>query len=104
MHHQPVGYGQLVAWGGRSEIADLIIAEEFRGRGIGTALICSLLETARVHAVYPVEIGAAAANVRAIALYRRLGFHVFKRVVLDLGNGLEPVIYLRSRVQLDRDI
>lgn len=88
-----VGFGQLVQWGERYEISDLVVGERWRGQGAGMALIHRLLGIARERGVKEVEIGGAESNPRAVALYRRLGFREQRRVLLDLGRGPEPVIY-----------
>ncbi len=93
-----VGFGQLTRWGWRGEICNLIVRENWRGKGIGTALIRQLIEIARQLGLREVEIGGAEANPRALALYRRLGFEDERRVLLDLGEGNEPVIYLLMRL------
>ncbi len=90
---QPVGYGQLARWGRRGEISDLVVGEEWRGQGIGTAIVRRLLEIAREQGLGEVEIGAAESNPRAAALYRQLGFREKRRILLELGNGPEPVIF-----------
>jgi|YNPNPStandDraft_1061719.scaffolds.fasta_scaffold26455_4 ribosomal-protein-alanine N-acetyltransferase len=94
------GYGQLTRLGGRAEISDLIVGESWRGQGVGTAIITCLIEMARSQRFLEVEIGVAESNPRALRLYRRLGFREKRRIMLDLGNGDEPVIYLG--LNLDR--
>ncbi len=89
-----VGFGQLMRCGSRYEICDLIIGEQWRGQGIGTALISRLIGIAREQGAREVEIGGAVSNPYALALYRRLGFRDRRRVMLDLGDAPEPVIYL----------
>ena len=97
---QVVGVGLLVRHTRGAEICDLVVAEPWRNNGIGTALICALLEKARECHINQVEIGGAESNPRAVALYERLGFHRRRVVFLDLGSGPEPVIYL-SRSTID---
>ena len=58
------------------------------------------MQTAVDRRVRCIEIGAAVANPRAVALYRRLGFRDERQLFLNLGNGNEPVIYLR--LELDK--
>lgn len=90
-----LGYGQLTMWPRGGEISDLMIARDYRGRGLGTSLIQYLVQAAREMHASSVEIGVAYANGRALALYRRLGFVDDYSIMIDLGNGPEPVLYLR---------
>jgi ribosomal protein S18 acetylase RimI-like enzyme len=89
-----VGYGQLTLWPRRAEISDLIVAERWRGRGFGTALIQHLTRAARRRAAPCLEIGADETNTRALALYRRLGFDGRRAVSLSLGGCPVTIIYL----------
>jgi ribosomal-protein-alanine N-acetyltransferase len=94
-----IGYGQLTLWPRAAEISDLIVTPALRNRGVGTAIITALLaQCHRLH-ITKVEIGAALDNPRAIALYRRLGFHEERIITLDLGDGPQPVIYLAMPVE-----
>ena len=96
---QIVGYGQLTQWGRRTEISDLIVSEGWRGHGVGTALIETLLNIAREHGIQEVEIGAVLSNARALDLYRRLGFQDAYQTILDMGRGVEPVLYLTMKLK-----
>ncbi len=89
-----LGYGQITVWPRLGEISDLIVAPGYRGLGIGTRLIQTLVEKGRTWKLPAMEIGAALSNPRALALYQRLGFTESKRINLDLGNGSETVVYL----------
>jgi ribosomal protein S18 acetylase RimI-like enzyme len=91
---QILGYGQLTLWPRAAEISDLIVTPALRGNGVGTAIITHLIDQARTWHLDCVEIGAALSNPRAMALYRRLGFTEDRIIELDLGSGLEPVMYL----------
>ncbi len=51
------------------------MVKEWRGRGVGTALLKSLLEWATAHPlIEKVWLEVFATNERAIRLYRKLGF------------------------------
>ena len=89
-----LGYGQLTLWPRAAEISDLIVTESLRSRGIGSAIIHTLLEKCRLLHLTKVEIGAALNNPRALSLYRRLGFRDDRIIDLDLGDGIQPVMYL----------
>jgi ribosomal protein S18 acetylase RimI-like enzyme len=88
-------YGQITCWPRCGEISDLIVSEALRDHGTGTGLIHYLIETARSLSVTCIEIGAAADNPRAAALYRRLGFRDAYTVRVALERGEVDVIYLR---------
>ncbi len=90
-----IGYGQLTVWPRCGEISDLMIREDQRSKGLGTTIIQYLVRASREMHLPGVEIGAALSNPRALALYRRLGFIDIHSVQVDLGQGLEPVRYLR---------
>jgi len=90
-----MGYGQLTLWPGCGEISDLVVAPPFRRRGVGTAIVQYLARAAREMHISCIEIGAALSNPGAVALYRRLGFADDHTVWLNLGEGREPVLFLR---------
>lgn len=91
-------YGQFTLWPRCGEISDLIVAEAHRGQGLGTAMIQYLVRAARDMQADCVDIGAALSNPRALALYRRLGFRDSYIQEIDLGQGSEPVQYLRLKL------
>lgn len=90
-----IGTVQLTKWPQVAEISDLIVTENLRKRGIGTALIRHLIEQSRSWHMPAVEIGSALSNTGALALYQRLGFVEDRRLELNLGHGPEMVIYLK---------
>jgi len=92
-----VGFGQVTLWARTAEISDLSVTESQRGRGIGTALLKHLIALGAARRS-TVEIGVAGSNVRAYALYQRLGFRHDRTLLLDLGQGVEPVHYLTLSV------
>ena len=94
-----VGYGQVTLWHQAAEIADLSIIESHRSQGLGTALVQHLVQVAIQMVAKRIEIGAALNNTRALALYHRLGFQNHRTVVIDLGHGVEPVVYLSLDLQ-----
>jgi RimJ/RimL family protein N-acetyltransferase len=72
-------------------ILGVSVDREWRGRGLGTALIRAAAEWAGSHGVSRLEAQAFANNPRAIALYERLGFeHEGRRVGAVMVDG-EPV-------------
>lgn len=90
-----IAFGMLTVWSRCVEISDLIVLEHWRGHGVGTALIQYFVNHASRMSIHCAEIGVALSNPRALALYRRLGFQDRYQLMLDLGRGREPVLYLR---------
>jgi ribosomal protein S18 acetylase RimI-like enzyme len=94
-----LAYGQIVHWRETAEISDLIVSEQQRSKGIGTAMIQFLLRGIHSAPLEAVEIGAAISNPRALALYRRLGFVDSHKRILNVGSGSEEIIYLRLKLK-----
>lgn len=70
----PAGIGRIVRYADDPAAADVAItvAEEFRGRGVATALLQSLL-LQRPEGVHRIETVVAADNDPSLAMLRRLG-------------------------------
>jgi ribosomal protein S18 acetylase RimI-like enzyme len=66
-------------WTG-SFVKDLVVAPEFRRRGLGGALLTLALEEFRRRGASAVDLKTDIDNVTAQSLYRRLGFEVIERV------------------------
>jgi RimJ/RimL family protein N-acetyltransferase len=52
----------------------LAIAREWRGRGVGSALMAAAIDWARDRGLHKLSLGVFAHNAAAIALYRKFGF------------------------------
>ncbi|GBD10099.1 N-alpha-acetyltransferase RimI [Candidatus Thermoflexus japonica] len=61
-------------------IANVAVAPEFRGRGIGRALVSACLEYARAHGARWAALQVRADNAPALRLYRSLGFVEIGRI------------------------
>lgn len=94
LHKPIVAYGQVAQWVKCAEISDLWVVPNYRGQGIGTAMIQYLTAFISTRSDC-VELGVAENNPRALALYQRLGFTASYTLQLDLGQGVEPVLYLQ---------
>lgn len=58
------GYGEI----------GMAVAREWRGRGVGSALMTAAVEWARERGVHKLSLGVFAHNRSAIALYEKFGF------------------------------
>jgi GNAT superfamily N-acetyltransferase len=61
---------------GRAEVEDFFVEPAFQGRGVGGALMATLLDAARAAGATAVEVDA---DPNAEAIYARLGFETFER-------------------------
>jgi len=94
---EAVANAQLTLHGEVAEIGSLVVAEGYRGRGIGTALIVALAEVACERGAKVLEIGVRQDDERVRALYTRLGFLPHHRVEGGFVPGGQ-VLYLRRAV------
>jgi RimJ/RimL family protein N-acetyltransferase len=61
------------SWLGFGEIG-MMVAAEWRGRGVGTALVAAAIEWARARGLHKLTLGVFPQNDAAIGLYRKFGF------------------------------
>jgi ribosomal protein S18 acetylase RimI-like enzyme len=74
-----VGTGAVVIDGGYAGIVDMHTREDYRGRGIGTAVLGSLLEHALANGIERAWLGVLAENEPALGLCAKLGFQTVYR-------------------------
>ena len=77
--------GEPAGWGASENADDLItdlwVLPAFQGRGIGTGLLVELEQTIGARGYAQARLETHARNVRAIRLYKELGYHVRAYVV-----------------------
>ena len=61
------------SWMGFGEIG-MFVAADWRGRGVGTALVATAIEWARPRGLHKLALSVFPHNDAAIALYRKFGF------------------------------
>ncbi|MBS0365598.1 MAG: ribosomal protein S18-alanine N-acetyltransferase [Proteobacteria bacterium] len=71
---QVVGYGILSYGAGEAHVLNLCVAEQFRCRGTGRALLLYLLQAARTAGMTEAFLEVRPSNTAAIRLYQSLGF------------------------------
>lgn len=96
-----IGSGQLITRSEKAEISELAVHEDYRNRGIGTAVIQILSELARQCGIDVLEIGVSVENQAALRLYRRLGFGSERPLRPSIGQ--EAIILTKSLAQRDID-
>jgi ribosomal-protein-alanine N-acetyltransferase len=74
-----VGYAVIWFAGGEGELGDLAVRHSDRGRGIGSALVDTVLVEARERGAHEIFLEVRASNTGARTLYERSGFQ-------DVGN------------------
>ena len=52
----------------------MMVAADWRGRGVGTALVAAAIEWARARGLHKLTLSVFPHNDAAIALYRKFGF------------------------------
>jgi RimJ/RimL family protein N-acetyltransferase len=52
----------------------MMVARDWRGRGVGSALLAAAIESARESGVHKLSLAVFAHNAAGIALYRKFGF------------------------------
>ena len=71
--------GQRLAFSGFTEVSAVCTADDYRGQGLGAALVLTLVHRIRARGDHPF-LHAATANESAIRLYLSLGFTVRREV------------------------
>jgi len=61
------------SWMGFGDIG-MLVAADWRGRGVGSALVEAAIDWARAHDLHKLALGVFPHNEPAIALYRKFGF------------------------------
>jgi ribosomal protein S18 acetylase RimI-like enzyme len=75
-----VSTGVRMRWAGsrhRIEMVQVVVSEQFRGRGIARRMMQSIAEHFSQRGVEIVQISAEADNTEALAAYERIGFQKF---------------------------
>ncbi|GEM_PF-428247 len=74
--------GYLVMWRYEkdAQIANIAVAPEWQGRGVGTALLNQAIATARRLGMATISLEVRVSNRRAYAWYLRRGFRVVRRL------------------------
>lgn len=76
---RPIGTGRLLQDG---KIGRMAVLKEWRGKGVGGAILRTLMEEARAQGFTEVRL---AAQTQAQAFYEQFGFHAYGKEFMDAG-------------------
>lgn len=76
---RPIGCGRLLPEG---RIGRMAVLPEWRSKGVGRAILQTLLEIACEHSIAEVRLSA---QVTAIPFYEKAGFKLYSEVYMDAG-------------------
>lgn len=93
---QVVGYVGSQSVLGESDMMNIAVRDDCRGRGIATALVKELLELLRRNGNYQLTLEVRASNIPAIKLYEKLGFSQVGRRPNYYHNPKEDALILRK--------
>lgn len=82
-----------------AHITILGVHPQYQGRGLGQALLVSLLQTAHHHQSARATLEVRASNTAAVALYKKLGFQTAGRRPQYYDNGDDALILWQGRLQ-----
>lgn len=91
-----VGYVGSQSVMGEADMMNLAVRADYRGRGIGNALVCDLIDRLKGERVYSLTLEVRASNDSAINLYNRLGFVQVGRRPNYYSNPKEDALILRK--------
>ncbi len=101
-----VGYAKLhnsaapmcVAGARPTEIARLYVEHDWHGRGVGEALMRECIEIARREGTRTIWLGVWEHNARALAFYRKWGFHEVGEHIFQLGEDRQTDILMERAI------
>jgi ribosomal protein S18 acetylase RimI-like enzyme len=80
----PCGTVQGVIERGVGAIQNVGVLPEFRGLGLGTMMVLKSMEAFREYGLYRGALDVTARNIKALRLYRKLGFYVRKTLYREV--------------------
>ncbi|GAA4211145.1 GNAT family N-acetyltransferase [Actinocatenispora rupis] len=87
-----IGFVGLVLHGRRGEVDPIVVAEPYRGAGVGHALLDRVAAEARRRRLRQLSVSPSTRNMAAIRSFRRAGYDVLAHVTLtlDLTDSAPP--------------
>lgn len=100
LDHVLMGYAVMSSGAGEAHVLNLCVAERYRCRGVGGALLAHLLEFAKSLGVSDVFLEVRPSNAAAIRLYQSQGFTQLgiRKGYYQAVGGREDAVVLRRRL------
>lgn len=90
--HNPIGYVAIRRVAGEAEILRLTVEPHFRGRGIASQLLATILRRLRENATATCFLEVRDDNSTALALYRRFSFRILYRRPSYYADGCAALV------------
>jgi len=95
-----IGFASVRLTEGReAELVGIVVLERAAGRGVGTRLLRKAADGARRRGCLRMSVKTEAANARAIAFYKKVGFTETGRSTEKLGGARVSVQVLAKRLR-----
>ncbi len=93
-------FGKYQKFKGNAYLVSAAVRADERGKGIGTRLFDTVEVYAKSRGTRRIEFEVFAKNVKALALYKRLGYEIegVKRRAVDNGTDLDDLIFMAKFV------
>lgn len=82
-----------------SELPDIVVAESYRGKGLGKALLSQSIATLKVQGIDTIYLEVRVSNTPARTLYSRLGFEEIGKRKYFYSNPVEDAICMSLRIE-----
>jgi GNAT superfamily N-acetyltransferase len=94
---QAVGNIQLTVWGDMGEVGSLMVAEQFRRKGLAAQLLTTAITKAKNCGLAALEISVEKRQLPILSFYERAGFHQIGETKKGLSHltSPEPIVHLR---------
>ena len=94
-----VGFAVFYLTPPESELPDIVVAEAYRGQGLGKALLSESLATLKAKGIDTVYLEVRVSNAPARALYTGLGFEEIGKRKYFYSNPVEDAICMSLRME-----
>lgn len=83
----PAGYAAIQPQKNALLLSKLYVHRSFRGRGFARKTLVHIEKFAKKHLLQRIYLNVSKKNLDSISAYRKLGFRITSKVMIDIGNG-----------------